>query len=271
MSASPGKGSSATRSARTCRRGSTSSESNATTPWRRPRSRAAGEQALDRFARATYAELVEGRLEGSTVGVVFVGSVDQGVAGTIRRAVADAGGRVAFLRALRVPLEGEALDAALRAEPETQDFAGADRRERLGRELARELVVTGPNAVLDAVARVAGRGAVGRAAAAPDALVVARSAAPQQGETQDFLAGFYSGLAAARLPTVGVEKRDAPASAVPSFVVAGLSTVDRVDTAAGQVALVFLLAGARPGSYGIDEDAADGVLPVRRPTAPAEG
>ena len=222
-------------------------------------------EGLDSYARSTYDELVDGRLDGMSIGVVFVGSVDQGVAGSVRRAVADGGGRVAMLRALRVPLDPESIDAALGSEPETQDLAGPDRRERLGRALAREIVAAGPNPVLDAVSRVLIEEQSGKASAALDAVVVARSAAPQQGGTQDFLAGLYSGLAAAPLPTVGVEKTDARTSAVPAFHLRGLSTVDRVDTAVGQVALVFLLAGARPGSYGIDQDAADGVLPLPPP------
>ena len=73
--------------------------------------------ALDDFARTAYPELVRGRLDGKAVGVVFVGSVDQGVAETVRRAVDDAGGRVAIMRALRVPLDTEAIDDALGGRP----------------------------------------------------------------------------------------------------------------------------------------------------------
>lgn len=218
-------------------------------------------EGLDSYSRSTYDELVDGRLDGSSVGVVFVGSVDQGVAGAIRRSVADAGGRVAMVRALRVPLDGDGVDAALRSDPDLQDLAGPASRDRLGRELARDLVAAGPNPVLDALSPTVVQEQTGAASAALDAVVVARPAAPQKGETQDFLAGLYSGLAAAPLPSVGVEKTDVRVSAVPAFHLRGLSTVDRVDTPAGQVALVFLLAGARPGSYGIGEDAADGVLP----------
>jgi hypothetical protein len=219
-------------------------------------------EALDTFAKLTYAQLVEGRLDGMSIGVVFVGSVDQGVAGAIRRVVADAGGRVGLLRALRVPLDATGVDATLDGKPELQDLAGPDNRERLGRELARELVAAGPNPALEAVSGVLVEEQSGAATKALDAVVVARSVAPQQGETQDFLSGLYSGLAAAPVPSVGVEKSDARFSAVPVFHLRGLSTVDRVDVATGQVALVFLLAGARPGSYGIDADAEDGVLPT---------
>src|SRR6185437_13725311 len=40
---------------------------------------------LDDFAKTTYPQLVSGMLEGKNVGVVFIGSVDQGLANTVRR------------------------------------------------------------------------------------------------------------------------------------------------------------------------------------------
>ena len=85
---------------------------------------------LDDFAKTTYPQLVAGMLDGKSVGVVFVGSVDQGLANAIRRSVDDAGGRVALVRALRVPLDSEAVDAALRAAPDTRGLAGVDNRDR---------------------------------------------------------------------------------------------------------------------------------------------
>jgi hypothetical protein len=228
-------------------------------------------EALDDFANATYPELVDGMLDGKTVGIVFVGSVDQGLAGTIRRTVGDAGGRVAQTRALGVPIDSEAVDSALRSEPETRQLAGIDNRERLGRELARELVTPGPNPVFDQVSRALVVEQAGSSAAPLDAIVVARPAPPQQGQTQALLTGLYSGLAAASVPTAGVETSDARRSAIPAFHRRGLATVDGIDRAPGQIALAFLLAGARPGSYGIEDGATDGVLPDPPPvTAAAE-
>jgi hypothetical protein len=229
-------------------------------------------RAFGEFAETTYAQLVDGYLDGRRIGIVFVGSVDQGLAGTIRRTVADAGGRVPFMRALRVPLDPDAVDAALRAEREARVLAGVDNRERLGRELARELVAAGPDPVLDVLAPVLVEEQSGSGAQTLDAVVVARPAPPQQGQTQAFLAGLYSGLAASGLPSVGVEESDSRPGALRAFRRRGLSTVDRIDGPAGQVALVLLLAGARPGSYGIDADAVDGVLPAPPPRpAAADG
>ena len=226
--------------------------------------------ALDAFADTTYTSLVRRRLAGTKVGVVFVGSVDQGLAGTIRRTIADAGGRVVRMRALRVPLDPEAVDQALRGEPDTRELAGEDRRTRLGNAIARELVQGGQTPVLDRLASLLVEEQLGLSKAPLDAVVVARPTRPQQGETEDFLTGLYSGLAAVSVPSVGVEDSNAQPSAVPPFRAAGLATVDALDTTAGQVALVFLLEGARPGSYGLGQDAVDGVLPAAPLTAPGE-
>ena len=226
--------------------------------------------ALDAFADTTYTSLVRRRLAGTKVGVVFVGSVDQGLAGTIRRTIADAGGRVVRMRALRVPLDPEAVDQALRGEPDTRELAGEDRRARLGNAIARELVQGGQTPVLDRLASLLVEEQLGLSKAPLDAVVVARPTRPQQGETEDFLSGLYSGLAAAIVPSVGVEDSNAQPSAVPPFRAAGLATVDALDTTAGQVALVFLLEGARPGNYGLGQDAVDGVLPAAPLTAPGE-
>ena len=222
------------------------------------------------FVDTTYTSLVRRRLAGTTVGIVFVGSVDQGLAGTIRRTVADAGGRVVRMRALRVPLDPEAVDQALRGDPDTRDLAGADRRTRLGGTIARELVQGGQTPVLDRLSSLLVEEQIGLSRAPVDAVVVARPTRPQQGETEDFLTGLYSGMAAASVPSVGVEESSAQPSAVPPFRAAGLATIDAVDTTVGRVALVFLLEGARPGSYGLGPDAVDGVLPAAPLAPPGE-
>ena len=152
--------------------------------------------ALDDFAQTTYPDLVRDRLDGRAVGVIFVGSVDESVAGIVRRAVGDAGGRIALMRALRVPLDPDAVDDALRNDPELRDLVGADRREQLGRELARELVGEGSKPVLQRLAATLVEEQSGISRAALDAVVVARPARPQQGETQDLLTGLYGGFAA---------------------------------------------------------------------------
>jgi hypothetical protein len=222
-------------------------------------------EAFDDFAGTAYPELVAGRLDGKAVGIVFVGSVDQGIAGTIRRAVTDAGGRVAMMRALRVPLDSESIDEALAADRDLRSLGGPERREHLGRELANELVSGGPTPILRRLAPTLVEEQAGISPVELDAVVVARPARPQHGETQDFLAGLYGGLAATPIPSVGVDVRGTRRSPLPIFRRRGLSTVEAIDEATGRVALVYLLAGARPGSYGMGQDAPDGVLPDAPP------
>ena len=60
---------------------------------------------------------------------------------------------------------------------------------------------------------------------------------------------------------MGAERLRAKDSAVDAFAREDLSTVDDLDTEAGRLALVLLLAGASPGSYGVKKTADDGVLP----------
>ncbi len=225
--------------------------------------------ALDDLAEKAYPELVDGRLDGKAVGVVFVGSVDQGIAGAVRRAVRDAGGQVALVRALRVPLDLDSVDQALESDPELRSLGGPERREQLGRELAQELVAGGPAPILRRLAATRVEEQSGSSPTRLDAVVVARPARPQQGETQAFLVGLYGGLASTPIPAVGVDARGTRRSPLTTFRRRGLSTVTAVDEPAGRVALVFLLAGARPGSSGIGPDAADGVLPDVPPAASA--
>src|SRR5204862_4627972 len=102
-----------------------------------------------------------------------------------------------------------------------------------------------------------------------DGVVLTRSVKPQQGLTARFLDGFYSGIAGAGQPAVGVEPSKQVPSPVPAFERAALSTVDAVDTEPGKLALALLLAGGSPGHYGVGTTATDGLLPPVEPATPA--
>ncbi len=225
--------------------------------------------ALDDYAGASYLPLVHNRLKDTPIAVVYVGSVDQSVGRSIRKAVEDAGGKLQRVRALRVPLDGEAIDQALGATPATRTLVGADRREELGRQLGRELVAGGATPLWDALEGILVEERSGALRPPVGGVVVARPAGPQQGETLAFLTGFYRGLAQSKHPAVGADPVKRRVPAVPVFRRAGLSTVDAVDTDIGRLALVLLLAGAEPGSYGLEKDAVDGVVPAISTLSPA--
>lgn len=218
-------------------------------------------RAMQDFAAASYPLLVAGRLDGAVTAVVYAGEVEPTVDFAVRQAVHDAGGRVVRSRAIGLPLRMEDLDRAIAEEPTLARYAGGDGMERLGRDLARELVDGGATPAWDAVTSTLVVERAGPGAPPVDAVVVVRSQPPQRGPSKDFLTGLYTGLARSGVPAVGVEATGNEPSTVPVFQRAGLSTVDGVESPAGRLALVLLLAGGRPGSYGVASTANDGVLP----------
>jgi copper transport outer membrane protein MctB len=226
--------------------------------------------AFSDYAEQTYPALVAGRLDDRRVALLYVGSVDPTVDFAVTGAIDEAGGSVVRMRALSVPVDPQAVDDALARRPALRSFRGPDELDRLGRALADELVAGGRTPLWDALADVLVEERAGSSSQAVDGVVIARSAPPQQGPTQDLLTSLYRGLAASRAASVGVEATGARRSAVPAFVRARLSTVDGVETPAGKLALVLVLGGAQPGSYGQRPAATNGVLPPV-PPAPAEG
>ncbi|MFN8222480.1 MAG: copper transporter [Gaiellales bacterium] len=216
--------------------------------------------ALDDFAETVYSTLARGRLRDKRVAVLFAGSIDQGISTAITRAVRDAGGSITRVRAIEVPLDQAGIAAALSA-PARRDYVTRGRWEALGRALGGEFVAGGQTPLWDALAEAMVKEQTGPGKPTVDAVVIARPARPQQGVSRDFLGGLYQGLASGDQTVVGVESAVAVTSAIPAFRRGGLSTVDSVESAAGRLATILLLAGGRPGSYGVEDTAADGVLP----------
>jgi len=226
--------------------------------------RQVGQQnALEEYERHTYPAVMEGRLSDRRVGVVYIGSAEGEVAAGIQETIDRADG-VQGMRALQVPI---ATGDLLRRVPDAPDAPRTV--EDLGRSLARELVDGGETPLWDAVGPVLVEEREGGNLPL-DAIVVARTAEPQGGQTARFLAGFYAGLAAAGVPIVGVETTGTEATAIPTYRGHGFSTVDNVDTIPGRVALAVLLTGESPGSYGTKEENTP-VLPPVEPVVPATG
>jgi hypothetical protein len=225
-------------------------------------------QALRDFADDAYPAVVPGRLRGQRVAVLFVGPVDRGVSTAVGNAVRDAGGTVVRTRSIGVPVDVKAVQGALQRQPAFRQFVGTKQLKDLGRALAGELAAGGKTPLWDALGEIIVLERKGLSAPPADAVVVVRSAKPQRGATKAFLAGVYTGLARSGASAVGTEASGSDTSAIPAFALAGLSTVDSVDTAAGRLGLVLLLGGAEPGSYGVEETAGDGVLPPIPPASP---
>jgi len=222
--------------------------------------------AAEEFVAGAYPVLVNDRLAGAGAVVLVVGSPDTTI-DWVDRALDEADARLLRMRALRVPLRMDDIQSTLSSRGALGGYVGDEYVEDLGRDLGRELVAGGSTPLWDVLERQLVLERSGDSTLAADAVVVVRSAAPQQGDTARFLAGLYSGLASAGEPVVGAEvsRVEEEESALPVFQRHRISTVDGVDTPVGRLALVLLLAGADPGDYGIRETAGDGILPPIEP------
>ena len=227
---------------------------------------AQAQQAGETFIEDTYPALMAGRLRGLRVALVFVGTIDDGTRSLVERTLSDAGAAAPVrVRALKVPIDLGALDAVLAPRPNLAELAVSTGAGAIGRQLGQEFVAGGPTPLWAALSSQLVAERLGGPKEPADAVVVVRTAQPQEGDTARFLAGLYSGLASQHVPAVGVETSTALPSAVDAFTRAKLSTVDDLEAASGRLALAALLAGAAPGNYGLKDGAKDGLLP---PIAP---
>jgi Copper transport outer membrane protein, MctB len=220
------------------------------------------------FVDSAYDALMTDRLRGRRIAVLFIGSVEGTLLRSINRTLSDGSATRLRQLAITVPVNDGAIDGALADRPQLAVYAGADKLDDLGRELASEFVRGGDTPVWSALQNQLVEERSGNMRRPADGVVVARSAAPQLHATARFLHGLYSGLADAGVPVVGVETSQTKPSAVRVFQKYPLfSSVDDLDKPVGRVALALLLAGASTGSYGIKETA-DDVLPQVSPVAP---
>ena len=221
------------------------------------------EQANQDFVEATYPALMADRLRDKKIVLVSIGSMDPSVRTHVIQALRDAGAPYPIrIRSLKVPVDDKALDAAMGGHPALAQYRGNDKLPDLGKELAAELVAGGRTPLWDSLASELVEEQIGGSRTAADGVVVARSVKAQKDGTARFLQGFYSGLAGAGVPAVGVEVSGAVNSAIPAFERSSLSTVDSIENTPGRLALALLLAGGQTGNYGVEPTATDGVLPL---------
>jgi hypothetical protein len=231
------------------------------------REQRAAEEIVDR----AYPALMNARLDGMRVARVYVGPEGDGkISSGIDSLLTDAGASSSrYLRALKVPIDPDAVMGALDGRAELARYARPDRFDELGSALADELLGEGDTPLWDALSQQLVLNEEGSARRPPDAVILGRTVEPQQGETAALLAGFYKRLASSGIPVVAVEASDTRPSGVPAYRRNGLSTVDAVDTKIGRLAAALVLGGAQAGSYGIKETA-DRLLPREiEPVPPA--
>jgi hypothetical protein len=219
------------------------------------------QQAAEQFVEAAYEAVMESRLAGKNVVVVYLGEADE-LRSEIQQAVTDADGTVARVRVLKLPVDDTALRGSVES---TADFAWlvADGDVRaLGRELGRELVDGGQSPLWDTVADQLVIERVPNADVPADAVVVVRTVEPQSGPTARFLNGLYGGLTGG-IPVVWVDtgKEGEQHRLHPE----GLTVLRDASGPLGRMSLAVLLATGDPGEYGPD---ASSVIPFIEPVVP---
>jgi hypothetical protein len=225
------------------------------------------QKATQDFVEKSYPALMSKRLDGKRVALVFVGSVDDDIRSSVGKTISDADGRLAVVRALKLPIDRQTMQRALARRQLVARYAGNDGMGELGRDLAGELVAGGDTPLWNAVGGDLVEEQSGRLRPV-DAVVIARTVKPQQGVTGRFLRGLYAGLGDATVPGIGVENTDTSSTAIGVYRDNGLSTVDDLDFPEGRLALALLIAGGPSGQYGIREGD-DALMPPIEPLPPS--
>jgi hypothetical protein len=235
------------------------------------RGRMASEEA---FADGLYPLAVHGLLDHRSVGVVFLGGSSERVDGLVREAVADAGGQVQSVVTVAEPLNLASIEHEVSGTHFHGLGASPDTLERFGYVIGRQLVSGGPHVDRELVSRVRSTllSSFDGQLSHLDGVVVVRSDPrnlnPSQSETSTaFDTGLLAGITAGRATAVGAQTSSSEPSEISWYKGNGLSSVDDLDTVAGQTALVYALAGER-GTYG-SGPTADSLLPTLPAPSPA--
>jgi hypothetical protein len=229
---------------------------------------ARAQRAAQSFVKRTYPAVMTGRLQGRRIAVLFIGSVDGGMRSEIDQTLSDADSAgVVRLRAVKVPLDVRAIDQILAARRIFARYVGDRQLRDLGRALGAEFVSGGKTPLWNALNRQLVEERAGKGNEPADAVVVVRSAGPQEQGTAKLLSGLYAGLARSGISAIGIEDSDAAVSAIDTYRKNGLSSVDDLDTTAGRLALAVLLSGGVKGHYGL-KVSADDLLPPVEPVFP---
>lgn len=221
------------------------------------------------YIERSYPVVMDGRLRGVRVALLFIGQADPDLQGAVTQTLEHAGGPgLVRMRALLLPVEPEAVTGPVEA-----DDGATLAIDEIGRRLGRELVTGGETPTWDALAEVIVEGSLGGMSEEADAVVVAHTARIKEAPTARFVAGLYAGVDVSGVPAVGIERTTAQPSRIAVYRGAGLSTIDSVDTPLGRVALAELLRGGPEGHYGLKSTADDGAVPQLEPLplAPVPG
>jgi hypothetical protein len=221
----------------------------------------------DEFANRVYPALVRDRLAGRRIGVVALGDLPGNTSSAIEDALGPTGARLVGIGVVREPVDLRGLSDDLAKTRFADIRTNPDTLTAFATGAGRQIVRGGT--LLDRVRSQLFSRASGNFGAL-DGVIVVRQSPEEMGPLQrstaaQLEAALMGGITGTRTPAVGVETSTSEPSSVSFFAGNDLSSVDDVETAAGQVATVFALLGAE-GSFGV-KGSADRLLPDLLPPA----
>jgi hypothetical protein len=213
------------------------------------------------FADRVYPVLTRDRLQGRRIAIVALGGLPGEDTAAVEDALGPTGAKLVGVGVVREPVDLNGLAGDLAKTRFADVKRNPDTLTALGAGLGRQLVLGGtlPEVVRGHLFSRASGNFGGL-----DGVIVVRDQPQDMGPVQraaagSFESGLMSGITGTRIPAVGIETSTAEPSSISFFQGNDLSSVDDVETSAGQVALVFSMLGAE-GSFGV-KGSADRLLP----------
>jgi hypothetical protein len=214
------------------------------------------------FDEKVYPVLTRDRLQGQRIALIAFGNLPSEITSAVEDALGPTGAKLVGVGVVREPVDTSSLSDELSATRFSEVATDPEEMNELGTGVGRQIVIGGtlPEVVRGGLFSHAS-GEFGPL----DAVIVVRDQPEGMGPVQRSTANaletsMVRGMSATGAPTVGVESTSTEPSSIGFFQANELSSVDDVDTTAGQLALVYALSGSE-GSFGV-KSSADHLLPT---------
>jgi len=213
------------------------------------------------FSEKVYPVLTRDQLQGKRIGLIAFGDLPGEITSAVENALGPTGAKLVGVGVVREPVDTTTLQEELSNTRFAELATEPEQMEELGAGVGRQLVIGGqlPELIRGSLFSQAS-GEFGPL----DGVIIVRDQPEGMGPVQRSTANsletsMLRGMTATHVPTVGVEATTTEPSSIGFFQSNNLSSVDDIDTTAGELALIYALRGAE-GSFGI-KSSADRLLP----------
>lgn len=213
------------------------------------------------FDEKVYPVLTRDRLQGQRIALIAFGNLPSEITSAVEDALGPTGAKLVGVGVVREPVDTSGLADELSATRFSEVATDPEEMNELGAGVGRQIVIGGtlPEVVRGGLFSHAS-GEFGPV----DSVIVVRDQPEGMGPVQRSTANaletsMLRGMTATNVPIVGVETTTTDPSSIGFFQANDLSTIDDIDTTAGQLSLVYA-AGGDQGSFGV-KSSAERLLP----------